>query len=640
MAKVKQTLPETDRKGLRSPVGEALNSARDAFIGVGLFSVFVNLLMLTGPLYMLQVYDRVLQSNSIPTLVAITVIMVVLYIFMGIFDFLRSRVLVRVADKFEGLMSDRAFSSWLRSSSKGGKTARNMPLNDVSTMKQFLSGNGPATFMDIPWAPLFIIVIFALHWTLGVLALIGAVVMFAAAWINNQRMHKPLIESLKMRRQEQAFAIQAQRNAEAIEAMGMTGNIRRRWKSFNDQGGIDARTSADRQGGASAFTKSFRMFLQSAILGAGGALAVKGIITPGAMIAGSIILGRALAPIQQIIGQWRGFGSARDAYNRLNEFYIENPEFDVPTQLPAPEGVILVEGVTAAPPGGTVAVVAGLNFVVKPGQGLGVVGPSASGKSTLAKLLTGIWTPQRGSIRLDGATFDQWDRETIGRYIGYLPQTVELFDGTIAENIARFDPDATDAAVVEAAKWAGVHDMILRLSDGYDTRVGLGATVLSGGQMQRVALARALYGDPVLIIMDEPNANLDPEGDAALTRAITIARKRLKTVIVMAHRPSAIAALDLILSIRDGKQEAFGPKEAVIKALKQQRAAEQGAAQAQNEAQNQNKSATTAPKPAPTKKGPGRPPLSVAAGGPRGFMLTEPQTSKPSDAGDNKDVAE
>ena len=629
MAKQSDKLADADRTGLRSPVGEALNSTRDAFIGVLLFSVFVNLLMLTGPIYMLQVYDRVLQSNSIETLIAITVIMIVLYLFMGIFDFLRSRVLVRVSQKFEELMTDKTFATWLRGSAKGGNSARSTPLNDLSTMKQFLSGNGPATFMDIPWAPFFIIVIFFIHWTLGIVAIIGSIIMFTAALINNRRMRKPLVESLKMRRVEQAFAVQAQRNAETLEAMGMTPNIHRRWREYNAQGGQEGRQASDRQGGASAFTKSFRMFLQSAMLGVGGALAVKQIITPGAMIAGSIILGRALAPIQQIIGQWRGFGAARDAYGRLNEFYLENPEFEGHTELPAPTGILTVEGVTAAPPGASKAILAGLNFGIKPGQGLGIIGPSASGKSTLAKLMTGIWRPQRGSIRLDGATFDQWDRETIGKYIGYLPQVVDLFDGTIAENIARFDPQASDEAVVAAAQWAGVHDLILRLSEGYDTRVGLGGAVLSGGQMQRIALARAVYGDPVLIILDEPNANLDADGDAALTRAISIARQRNKTVIVMAHRPSAIAAVDMILSLRDGQQEAFGPKEEVLKALREKHAKSRGQSQPTNP--NQKKPTPNSEQKPENNKGPDKPSLGVTTGGPRGFMLTDspkPQTPK------------
>ena len=300
-------------------------------------------------------------------------------------------------------------------------------------------------------------------------------------------------------------------------------------------------------------------------------MAVKQIITPGAMIAGSIILGRALAPIQMIIGQWRGFNAARDAYGRLNSFYEIVPEDGDNTQLPAPKGQLSVENLIAGPPGAQTAVLAGLNFALKPGQGLGVIGPSAAGKSTLARLLVGIWMPQKGAVRFDGATFDQWDRDTVGKYIGYLPQNVELFDGTIGENIARFNPDATDSSVVEAARWAGVHDLILRLPDGYDSRIGEGGTVLSGGQTQRVALARALYGEPELIVLDEPNASLDAEGDAALTKAIAEARKRGKTVIVMAHRPSAIAAVDMLLMLRDGKQEAFGPKEEVIKHLQSQK---------------------------------------------------------------------
>jgi len=373
------------------------------------------------------------------------------------------------------------------------------------------------------------------------------------------------------------------------------------------------------------------MFLQSAMLGAGGALAVKQIITPGAMIAGSIILGRALAPIQQIIGQWRGFGAARDAYGRLNEFYLESPELEERTQLPDPIGVLTVEGVTAAPPGASKAVLSGLNFGIKPGQGLGIIGPSASGKSTLAKLMTGIWKPQRGSIRLDGATFDQWDRETIGKHIGYLPQVVDLFDGTIAENIARFDPEATDEAVVAAALWAGVHDLILRLPEGYDTRVGLGATVLSGGQMQRIALARAVYGDPVLIILDEPNANLDAEGDAALTRAISIACQRNKTVIVMAHRPSAIAAVDMILSLRDGQQEAFGPKDEVLKALREKHA------------KSRNKNVTPEKTTTSSKTVVDTPSQTATISNPRGFMLTgsaQPKSSKVNKVSDSGEAAE
>ncbi len=557
-----------DRTGLRSPVGHVLARARSGFVGVGIFSFFVNLLMLTGPIYMLQIYDRVLMSRSMATLVFISAAMLLLYLFMGLFDFWRSRVLVRIADEFEDIMTSRTFTPWLRQSTGGGEASRAQPMSDIGTLRQFLSGSAVGTFFDLPWAPLFILLIFFLHWTLGVLAVIGSAIIFISAWISSRRTEKPMMESLKLRRAEQAFAGTAQRNAEAIQAMGMGENIRARWAQFNTEGARETVAASDRSGGAASFTKAFRMFLQSAMLGAGGALAIQQIISPGAMIAGSIILGRALAPVQMIIGQWRNIGQARDALDRLNDFHLREIDRPQSTRLPDPTGHITVVGLTAGPPGAEKAVLSGLNFSVEPGQGLGVIGPSASGKSTLARLLVGVWMPQRGSVRLNGATFDQWDRELVGRHIGYLPQAVELFDGTIAGNIARFDPARTDDSVVAAAKWAGVHDLILRLPDGYETHVGVGRSVLSGGQTQRIGLARALYGSPKLIVLDEPNANLDHEGDQALTKAITAAKTNGASVIVMAHRPSAIAAVDLILSLRDGAQEAFGPKDEVLAALR------------------------------------------------------------------------
>ena len=606
-----------DARGWRSPVGQVLANAKSAFAGVGIFSFFVNLLMLTGPIYMLQVYDRVLLSASMETLIFISVAMVILYFFMGLFDFWRSRVLVRVADEFESLMNGKTFTAWLRKSNGGGEAARSAPLNDVSTLRQFLSGNAPGAFFDLPWVPVFIALIWMLHWTLGVLAIIGAIIICVSAFISSRRTETPLRESLRLRRTEQLFAGAAQRNSEAIEAMGMGENIRARWAQFNTRGAQETVNAADRSGGGTAFTKSFRMFLQSAMLGAGGALAIQQIITPGAMIAGSIILGRALAPVQMLIGQWRQVSAARDAYERLNDFHAGEDEAVQSTQLPEPSGHLTVQNVTAGPPGATRAVLTGLNFEVRPGQGVGVIGPSASGKSTLARLLVGVWSPQRGSVRLDGATFEQWDRTLVGQHIGYLPQSVELFDGTIADNIARFDPNKTDEGVVAAAKWAGVHELILGLPDGYETRVGIGNAVLSGGQNQRVGLARALYGNPKLIVLDEPNANLDHDGDQALTRAIARARKQGAAVVVMAHRPSAIAAVDLILSLKDGKQEAFGPKAEVMAALREraQQAQEAKKKASGKGAVTKTRAAQTAKPPTltPTRR-PGAP-LVLGAGG-------------------------
>lgn len=561
------------RRGRRSPVGAVLDQARSAFIGVGVFSFFVNLLLLTGPIYMLQVYDRVLMSRSMATLVFISLIMLVLYAFLGLFEFWRSRVLVRAADEFETAMNDKTFTPWLRQMARRSDQTKSAPLNDIATLRQFLSGSGPSVFFDLPWVPAFIALIFVLHWTLGLLAIAGAVVLFIAAYVSSKRTATPLLESLRLRRAEQAFAATAERNSETIQAMGMAENIRARWAGFNNKGATETINAADRTGGAGAFTKAFRMFLQSAMLGAGGALAIQQIITPGAMIAGSIILGRALAPVQMVVGQWRNVGQAKEAYDRLNAFHTSLDATPRSTELPAPTGHLTVEGLIAGPPGASRAVLSGLHFEVKPGEGLGVIGPSASGKSTLARLLVGVWMPQRGSVRLDGATFDQWDMATLGTSIGYLPQSVELFDGTIAENIGRFDPNASDAAIVDAAQWAGVHELILKLPNGYETRVGAGQTVLSGGQVQRIGLARAVYGNPKLIVLDEPNANLDHDGDVALTRAIKTAREKGAAVIVMAHRPSAIAAVDLILSLRDGQQEDFGPKEDVLARLRKSRGA-------------------------------------------------------------------
>jgi len=558
---------QNDRTGLRSEVGRAIADAKGALTGIGIFSAFINVLMLTGPLYMLQVYDRVLISGSAPTLVTISILMVITFAFMGFLEFCRSRVLLRVADKVEKDLGGRTFEAWMKHGLVGKNQARLAPLNDVSTIRQFLSGNAPGTFFDIPWVFIYIGVIFFLHWTLGVMAVIGTIIIMILAIYNEFSTRKPQSEAMKFRRAEQAFAQQSHRNTDAITAMGMSGNMRSRWQQLNHQGATDAQRAGDRQANATSTIKAFRMMLQSGVLGWGGYLAIQQIITPGTMIAGSIIVGRALAPVQMAIGQWRGFNAAREAFARLNKFYEYLPEEEESLRLPEPTGKISVEHVFAGPPGASKAVLSDLNFSLEPGEGLGVIGPSAAGKSTMARLLVGLWEPQKGAIRLDGASFDQWNRQELGPHIGYVPQEVELFDGTIAENISRFTNDATPEKIVEAAKMADVNDMILKFENGYDTRVGEGGAVLSGGQTQRIALARALYGRPKLLVLDEPNSNLDTDGDAALSRAIQIMRKAGSTVIVMAHRPSAIAAVNKLLMLKDGRQMAFGPKDEVLKSV-------------------------------------------------------------------------
>jgi len=557
------------KKNQRTELDEALQNSRRAFISIGVFSATINLLMLTGPLYMLQVYDRVLLSRSMSTLVALSILMAGLYAFMGVLELIRSRVLVRIGNRVEEDLREQTFNLWIYQGKYGNTGVRGRPLDDLSQVKTFLSGPAPGALFDMPWAPIFIGVIWILHWTLGLAALIGAVIIFIVAILNELTTRRALVESQQLLMQSRNIADNTYRQSDSVVAMGMGKNLQARWQTTQQQGANLHTSGSDRAGGYTATTKAFRMFLQSAILGLGCALAVVQIITPGTMIAGSIIMGRALAPLQMAIGQWKGFVRARQAYARLNEFYQAVPTNADTLQLPEPEGHIVVQSVFAAPPGAKKAILQNVSFELKPGQGLGVIGPSASGKSTLARLLVGVWTPQRGAVRLDGATFDQWNRHALGSHIGYLPQDVALFDGTIKENIARFNPSASDEAIVEAAQQASVHDMILAMPNGYETIIGNGNFILSGGQVQRIALARALYGNPKLLVLDEPNANLDTEGDKALTNAIADSRRRGGTVIVMTHRPSAIAAVDMVLMLRDGQVEEFGPKDDVIKKLQE-----------------------------------------------------------------------
>jgi len=491
-----------------------------------------------------------------------------LYLFMGLLELIRSRVLIRIGNQIEGELSERTFGLWMKQSHSTTANGNNRPLDDLTAVKTFFSGPSLGAIFDMPWAPLFIAVIWMLHWSLGVLALIGAILIFIIAALNEYTTRKTLIESRQYLQQSRMMAEHSHRQSPSIIAMGMNNNIQKKWQATQGHGTMLHTTGSDRAGRYVATTKAFRMFLQSAILGLGCALAVVQIITPGTMIAGSIIMGRALAPIQMAIGQWKGFINARQAYTRLNEFYEAVPSKGETLQLPEPKGIISVQKVTAAPPGATKAVLTNVEFELKPGQGLGVIGPSASGKSTLAQLLVGVWMPQRGSVRLDGATFDQWDRDLLGPHIGYLPQNIELLNGTIKDNISRFNPEASDEDVVLAAQRAAVHEMILQMPKGYETLIGIGGTVLSGGQVQRIALARALYGDPAFLVLDEPNASLDSKGDVALTAAIAGCRKRGKTVIVMTHRPSAIEAVDMLLILKDGRVEQFGPKKEVLATLK------------------------------------------------------------------------
>lgn len=551
-------------------IKQALGYCRKALISIGLFSFVINMLMLTGPLFMLQVYDRVLTSRSIPTLIALTVLIAGLFGFMGILEIIRSKVLVRIGLKLDSVLTERIFNIWLLQGLLKSDGKKTNPLADLATMRQFLSGNAPVALFDLPWVPFYLALVFLLHWTLGLVAVVGALIVFVLALTNELSTRNHLKRGAAHTAAAGAYADQSHRNAETVLAMGMGENVQKRWQQSHQEGIKNNITASDRAGTLTATSKTFRMFLQSIILAVGAALAVEQLITPGVMIAASILTGRALAPVDQTLAQWKGVITARQAYQRLKALLNSIPKEKDKTDLPDPEGKLSVEKVFVTPPGGSKPALKGVNFTLEPGQGLGVIGTSASGKSTLARLLIGAWLPMQGTVRLDGATLDQWKRVSLGKHIGYLPQQVELFSGTIKENIARFSPEAQDADVIEAAQRAGVHEMILRLANGYETEIGTDGAGLSGGQKQRIALARALYLDPALVILDEPNSNLDSEGDASLTEAIKGIRARGKTVIVMAHRPSAIAAVDMLLMLNDGQKTAFGPKEQVLKEVTQQ----------------------------------------------------------------------
>ena len=552
-------------KAAKSPVRATLSSMRKAWMGVGFLSMFVNVLMLTGPLYMLQVYDRVITSQSMSTLVVLSLLMVAMYGFMGLMDFLRSRILVRIGNYVESELSTPIFKSWLSEGVRGNSAQGQRPLQNLAILKRFLTGAAPTTFFDIFWTPIYIGVIFMIDWTLGVFSIVGAVVVLAIAIIAELRTRKKEAQSQSARAKSQAFTQKIYTNSEAVLSMGMVGDMTDRWNSIKTEGAEGDLSASDIAGGATAVSKAFRMFLQSAILGLGAALAVRQIITPGAMIAGSIILGRALAPIQMIISQWRNYIQTKGAYRDLNRFYENLPEAVEKVSLPAPTGKLSVMKLSAGPPGSKMATVKGLNFGLEAGDGLCVLGHSGSGKSTLARLLVGVWMPQMGSVRLDGATLDQWENADLGKHVGYLPQTVELFDGTVGENISRFRPDVVADSIIRAAQIAGMHEFILSLPDGYNTKLGAGGVILSVGQVQRVALARAVFGDPCLIVLDEPNSNLDAQGDKALNAAIHYMRGQNKTVIIVSHRPTAMAAVNKVLVLNGGQQEKFGLKEVVFK---------------------------------------------------------------------------
>jgi ATP-binding cassette, subfamily C, bacterial len=544
-----------------------LKSSATGFLAIGLFSFFVNLLVLTGPLFMLQIYDRVLASRSEATLVALTGLIIGLYLIMGVLDHIRSRVAARIGARFQARFDKRVFNAVLDRTAlhaQGISTVTGM--RDLDAIQKVLSSPAVFTVFDIPWTPFFIFIIFTFHPWMGVLGLAGGLILVALTWLNQNGTKEDQERAMIAGRQSDEMTQTLQKESDTVRALGMRRAVASRWQLLRDKA-LDANIRySDSNGFYSIASKTFRVFLQSAILALGAWLVLKNEITAGAMIASSIIIGRALAPIEGAIGHWALIQRAMQGWRQLSELLTRVPEEDARTALPKPRALLEVEQVTVVPPGEKVATVRMLSFELKPGQALGVIGQSASGKSTLARILTGIWSPAGGKVRLDGASLEQYGTDGLADHVGYLPQDVVLFEGTIAENIARMTLEPDPVKVVEAAKKAGAHDMILRLPEGYDTRLPATGGRLSGGQKQRVGLARALYGDPVLLVLDEPNSNLDAEGSMALNQAIRNMKTEGKSIVIMAHRPAAIEECELILIMENGQRLAFGPRDDVLRA--------------------------------------------------------------------------
>lgn len=584
-----------NKKPVVSELKKSLLSAKKSFIMVGLFSMFINILMLVPPLYMLQLYDRVLGSRSQDTLIMLTLIVVVLFITMGLLEVVRSRVLVRVGNKLDSMLSQRIFDSLFELERKAPGRSSSMPLNDLTQVRQFMTGNGLFAFFDAPWMPIYIIVLFIFHPAFGFFAIFAAIVLVGITIANEYSTKDKLAEANNLSRASTIYVDSNIRNAEVVNAMGMRNNISKVWadKYF---GFLNAQNIASDSAGVwSNLSKSLRVMFQSLILGLGAYLAINMEVTPGMMIAASIIMGRALAPLDLIIGSWKGFSSARSSYERIEGLLNDFPKDKEYMKLPAPKGEITLENVVVIPPSGTVPSLKGISMKIEKGDVVGIIGPSAAGKSSLARVMLGLWPLSNGVARIDKADISQWDREDLGKYVGYLPQDIELFEGTVSQNIARFG-EVEPEKVVEAASKAGVHEMILKLNEGYDTKIGPGGASLSGGQRQRIGLARALYNNPVFVVLDEPNSNLDDVGEAALVEAIKTLRAGGTTVVIITHRTNVLQATNKLALINNGVLELYGNTNDVLNAIAQKQQAAAGQAQAQAQAQRPAAAQSVVPK--------------------------------------------
>jgi PrtD family type I secretion system ABC transporter len=556
-----------DQFTARSPdLVAAFDGFRGAVGAVSVISGIINLLALTGSLYMLQVYDRVLSSHSVPTLISLSVLMIVLYTFYGVFDLLRNQASGRAAALFDRRIAGAAQAVVVSLPLKGAsRSAAQQPMRDVDTIRTFFASGGPVAFLDLPWMPLYLVFVFLLHPLLGLMCLAGMLLLVFLTFLTEWLSRKEVQESARADAARKAIADANARNAEMLRAMGCAGRAVKRFQRVN-QSYLTLQTNAsDMISKLGAVSKFLRMALQSSILGLGAYLTVRGQVTGGAIIAASITTSRALAPVEQVIAHWRNFLAARQSYDRLSKTLDRFPPAQQPLALPPPAERLTLENVTVGVPGTERPVLLDISFELWRGQALAVIGASAAGKSSLARAITGVWPLLRGSIRLDGAELQGWAPDVLGQHIGYLPQDVTLIEGTIAENISRLEDETDSEAIIAAAKAAGVHDLILHLPNGYETNVGPDGSALSAGQRQRVALARALFRDPFLVVLDEPNSNLDAEGENALSTAIQGVRERGGIVIVIAHRPSVLSAVDHVAMISAGRLSAFGPKDEVLK---------------------------------------------------------------------------
>jgi PrtD family type I secretion system ABC transporter len=547
----------------KSELRSALAACSGAFLGIGAFSGLINVLMLTGSLFMLEVYDRVLPSRSVPTLVALSVLAAMLFAFQGLLDITRGRLLVRIGNQLHARVGARAFDAVVRARSKPGGDGQ-QPVRDLDTVRSFLSGPGLTALFDLPWIPLYLAICFAFHVLIGVTALCGAVVLVGLTLVTEFLSRHPVKAASTQAAARNRIAEASRRNAEVVTAMGMSERLLARWLDLGRDYLAQQKRANDVTAGLGSTGRVLRSALQSLVLAVGAYLVIQQEATAGIIISSSILTGRALAPIDVAIANWKGFVAARQGWRRLDDLFSAMPAPAARLELPAPAQALAIEALSVTPPGAQSPVVRGANFSLNAGSALAIAGPSGSGKSSLVRAIVGVWPAAGGCVRLDGAAITQWTPAALGRHIGYLPQDVELFEGTIAENIARFEPDAPAAAVIAAAKAAGVHDLIVSLPAGYETPLGEQGRALSAGQQQRIALARALYGEPFLVALDEPNSNLDVEGEEALAKAILGVRARGGIVIIVAHRSSALAAVDQVLVMMRGTQQAFGPRDEIL----------------------------------------------------------------------------